>query len=350
MRGEKAVAWRLVDAIAKPAQFEAKVKERALALAATSDRPSSAKGVALRPIERVIEADALTYSHVKVTIDRTARAATFVIKGPTGPQPQDVAAIETEGAHWYPLALARELEDAILSMRTNELDIGVWLMKTEGDIDAVLAMDATLHALRDHWLVRETIGYLRRTFSRLDVTSRSLFALVDEGSCFAGTLFEVALACDRIYHLAAPSDEAPRVAVSAANFGDYPMASGQSRLGRRFYDERPALESLKTNIGKPLDADAAFALGLATSIPDDIDWADEIRIAVEERASMSPDALTAMEANLRFDGPETLATRVFGRLTAWQNWIFQRPNAVGDKGALKVYGKGEKAAFDWNRV
>ena len=350
VRGEKALAWRLVDAIAKPAQFEAKVKERALALAAASGRAPSAKGVALTPIERAIEVDALTYSQVKVTIDRSARAATFVIKGPSGAQPQDIAAIEAQGADWYPLVLARELEDAMLSMRTNELDIGVWLVKTEGELEAVLAMDATLRALKDHWLVRETIGYLRRTLSRLDVTSRSLFALVDEGSCFAGTLFEMALACDRIYHLAAPSDEAPRVALSATNFGDYPMASGQSRLGRRFYDERPALESLKTNIGKPLDADAAFALGLATSIPDDIDWADEIRIAVEERASMSPDALTAMEANLRFDGPETLATRVFGRLTAWQNWIFQRPNAVGDKGALKVYGKGEKATFDWNRV
>jgi benzoyl-CoA-dihydrodiol lyase len=350
VRGEKAVAWRLVDAIAKPAQFEAKVKERALALAAMSDRPSSAKGVALTPIERTVEPDALRYSHLTATIDRGARAATFVISGPTGPQPLDIAAIEAEGANWYPLALARELEDAILSMRTNEPEIGLWLMKSEGGIEAVLAMDATLHALREHWLVRETIGYLRRTFSRLDVTSRSLFALVDEGSCFAGTLFEIALACDRIYHLALPGDQAPRIAMSAGNFGDYPMASGQSRLGRRFYDERQALESLKTNIGEALDADAAFALGLATSIPDDIDWTDEIRIAVEERASMSPDALTALEANLRFVGPETLATRVFGRLTAWQNWIFQRPNAVGDKGALKVYGKGEKAAFDWNRV
>ena len=304
VRGEKALAWRLVDAIAKPAQFEAKVKERALALAAASGRAPSAKGVALTPIERAIEVDALTYSQVKVTIDRSARAATFVIKGPSGAQPQDIAAIEAQGADWYPLVLARELEDAMLSMRTNELDIGVWLVKTEGELEAVLAMDATLRALKDHWLVRETIGYLRRTLSRLDVTSRSLFALVDEGSCFAGTLFEMALACDRIYHLAAPSDEAPGVALSATNFGDYPMASGQSRLGRRFYDERPALESLKTNIGKPLDADAAFALGLATSIPDDIDWADEIRIAVEERGSMNPDALTAMEANLRFDGPE----------------------------------------------
>ena len=352
VRGEKAVNWRLVDAIAKPAQFAAKVQERALALADASDRPSSAKGVPLTPIERTVEADALRYRHVKVTIDRGARAATFVIKGPSHTQPQDIAAIEAEGARWYPLALARELEDAILSMRTNELEIGVWLMKTEGQLEAVLAMDATLRALKEHWLARESIGYLRRTLSRLDVTSRSLFALADEGSCFGGALLEVALACDRIYHLALPSGEAraPKIALSAANFGDYPMASGQSRLGRRFYDDRQALEPLKTNIGQPLDAEAAFALGLATSIPDDIDWADEIRIAVEERASMSPDALTAMEANLRFDGPETLATRVFGRLTAWQNWIFQRPNAVGDKGALKVYGKGEKAAFDWNRV
>ena len=352
VRGEKALNWRLVDAIAKPAQFAAAVSERALALAATSDRPSSAKGVALTPIERTIEADALRYSHVTVAIDRAARAATFTVKGPSDGEPRDIAAIEAQGAAWYPLALARELEDAILSMRTNELDIGLWLIKTEGDVGAALAMDATLGALKGHWLVRETIGYLRRTFSRLDVTSRSLFALVEEGSCFAGTLMELALACDRIYHLALPGgkNSAPQVALSAANFGDYPMASGQSRLGRRFYDEKPALEALNANIGRPLDAEAAFALGLATSIPDDIDWADEIRIAVEERASMSPDALTALEANLRFDGPETLATRVFGRLTAWQNWIFQRPNAVGDKGALKVYGKGEKAAFDWNRV
>src|SRR5271167_795528 len=352
VRGEKAVAWRLVDAIAKPAQFEAKVKERALALADASDRASSTKGVALTPIERTVEADALRYSHLTVTIDRGARAATFVVKGPSGAQPQDVAALEAQGADWYPLLLARELEDAILSMRTNELDIGVWLIKTEGDPVAAMAMDATLRSLRTHWLARETIGYLRRTFSRLDVSSRSLFALVEEGSCFAGALFELALACDRIYHLALPGDEAraPKIVVSEANFGDYPMASGQSRLGRRFYDEAPALASVKANVGRPLAAGAAFALGLATSIPDDMDWADEIRIAVEERASMNPDALTAMEANLRFDGPETLFTRVFGRLTAWQNWIFQRPNAVGDKGALKIYGRGEKAAFDWNRV
>ena len=350
VRGEKALRWRLVDAIAKPAQFEAKVKERALALAATSDRTASAKGVALTPIERAIDADGLRYSQLNVTIDRAARAATFVIKGPSGAEPRDIAAIEAQGANWWPLKLARELDDAILTMRTNELDIGLWLMRSEGDLEAVLAVDATLHALEDHWLVRRTIGYLRRTLSRLDVTSRSLFALIDEGSCFAGTLFEIALSCDRIYHLALPSNQTPKVALSEANFGHYPMASGQSRLGRRFYDDKPTLDKLEANIGRPLDADAAFALGLATSIPDDMDWADEIRIAIEERASMSPDALTAMEANLRFGGPETLATRVFGRLTAWQNWIFQRPNAVGDKGALKVYGKGEKAAFDWTRV
>ena len=351
VRGEKALAWRLVDGLAKPAQFAAAARERALKLAATSDRPSSAKGVALTPLERTVEADALRYSHLTVAIDRVARAATFTIRGPGGDQPRDIAAIEAQGAAWYPLKLARELDDAILSMRTNELDIGVWLIKSEGDLEAVLAMDATLRALKRHWLVRETVGYLRRTFSRFDVTSRSLFALVEKGSCFAGPLLEPALACDRIYHLALPGDAAaPRIALTESNFGDYPMASGQSRLGRRFYDEQPALEALKAGIGRPLNAEAAFALGLATSIPDDIDWADEIRIAVEERASMSPDALTGLEANLRFGGPETMATRVFGRLTAWQNWIFQRPNAVGDKGALKVYGKGEKAAFDWNRV
>jgi benzoyl-CoA-dihydrodiol lyase len=352
VRGEKALAWGLVDAIAKPAQFAAATRERALTLAAAGGRPSGVKGVTLTPIPREIEPDALRYSHVSVEIDRARRSATFTVRGPAGDEPNDPAAIEALGAAWYPLALARELEDAILSMRTNELDIGVWLIKSDGDLDAALALDATLREWKDHWFVRETIGYLRRTFSRFDVTSRSLFALVEEGSCFAGTLYELALACDRIYHLALPggANRAPRIALSESNFGDYPMASGQSRLGRRFYDRAKTLDALKAKVGEPLDAEAAFALGLATMIPDDIDWADEVRIAVEERASMSPDALTALEANLRFGGPETMATRVFGRLTAWQNWIFQRPNAVGEKGALKVYGKGEKAAFDWGRV
>jgi benzoyl-CoA-dihydrodiol lyase len=272
-----------------------------------------------------------------------------MVNGPSGPQPTDIAGIEAAGASWYPLRLARELDDAILSMRTNELEIGTWLIKTRGDLAAVLQMDATLIAHRDHWLVRETIGLLRRTFSRLDVSSRSLFALIEQGSCFGGTLLELALACDRSYQLALP-EAAPTITVTEANFTLYPMATGQTRLGRRFYDEPAALEPIRARLGHRLDADTAFALGLITANPDAIDWDDELRIALEERASLSPDALTGLEANLRFNGPETMFTRVFGRLTAWQNWIFQRPNAVGEKGALKVYGKGEKAAFDWNRV
>jgi benzoyl-CoA-dihydrodiol lyase len=352
VRGQKAKDWRLVDDIAKPQVFAQKVQERALALAAQSDRPANGKGVALTAIPCTVEADALRYPFVTVEIDRAKRTATYTVKGPQGAQPTDVAGIEAAGANWYPLALARQLEDAILSMRTNELDIGTWLIKTQGDAAAVLAMDATLLAHQKHWLVRETIGLLRRTFSRLDVSSRSLFAFVDQGSCFAGTFLELALACDRIYHLALPDDVvgAPKVTVGEVNFILYPMVTEQTRLQRRFYNEAPALAAVRAQLGKALDADAAFALGLATSNPDDIDWADEVRIAIEERVAMSPDALTGMEANLRFNGPENMFTRVFGRLTAWQNWIFQRPNAVGEKGALKVYGKGEKTAFDWNRV
>jgi len=311
-----------------------------------------AKPAALPPITRVIEDDALRYVNVPVEVDRAKRTATLTIQSPRGAPPSQIGAIEAAGAAWYPLALARELEDAILSMRTNELDIGTWLIKTTGDAAAVLASDATLLANKDHWLVRETIGYLRRTFSRLDVSSRSLFCLIESGSCFAGSLLELALACDRIYMLALPDDptRAPKVTVGEANFGLFPMVTGQSRLQRRFYDEPPSMEAVRSKAGQALDADAAFALGLVTSNPDDIDWADETRIAIEERVSMSPDALTGMEANLRFNGPENMFTRVFGRLTAWQNWIFQRPNAVGEKGALKVYGKGDKAVFDWNRV
>jgi len=352
VRGQKAKDWRLVDQIAKPAVFAAKVQERALELAAGSDRPAHAKGVALTPLARTIEADALHYRNVSVQIDRTKRTAVFNVKAPRGAQPTDAAGIEAAGADWYPLQLARELDDAILSMRTNELDIGIWLMKTEGDAAAVLAMDTTLVAHRSHWLVRETIGALRRSLSRLDVSSRSLFALVEPGSCFAGTFLELALACDRSYMLMLPDEPArtPTLTVEEANFGLYPMATGQSRLERRFYGEAAALDAIRERAGEALDADAAFALGLVTSNPDDIDWPDETRIAIEERVAMSPDALTGMEANLRFNGPENMVTRVFGRLTAWQNWIFQRPNAVGDKGALKVYGKGDKAAFDWNRV
>ncbi len=352
VRGKKAKDWRLVDDIVKPAQFAAKVQERALELAALSDRPANGKGVVLGRLECTVEADALRYSNVTVEIDRAKRTATWTVKAPVGAQPTTQAGIEAAGAAWYPLQMARELEDAILQMRTNELEIGTWLIKTEGDAAGVLAMDATLLAHKDHWLVRETTGLLRRTLSRLDVSSRSLFALIEAGSCFAGTFLELALACDRSYQLALPDDEArtPKITVAESNFGLYPMVTGQSRLGRRFYDEAEPMAAVRAAIGQPLDADAAFALGLVTSNPDDIDWADETRIVIEERVAMSPDALTGMEANLRFNGPENMFTRVFGRLTAWQNWIFQRPNAVGEKGALKVYGKGDKAAFDWNRV
>ena len=352
VRGKKAVDWRLVDEAVRPADFAARVQARALELAARSDRPADGKGVALTPLQCTQSADALHYSHVKVDIDRAKRTAVFTVHAPSGAQPASVAEIEAAGSHWYPLVLARELEDAILLMRTNELEIGTWLIKTQGEAAAVLAMDATLLAHQNHWLVRETTGLLRRTLSRLDVSSRSLFALIEAGSCFAGTFLELALACDRSYQLMLPDDEAasPRITVGEVNFSLYPMATNLTRLERRFYGEQAPLDAVSAVKGQALDADAAFALGLVTANPDDIDWTDEVRIAIEERVSMSPDALTGMEANLRFNGVETMATRVFGRLTAWQNWIFQRPNAVGEKGALKVYGKGERAAFDWNRV
>ena len=355
VRGQKAKDWRLVDDIAKASVFAQKVQERALQLAEQSDRPVDAKlggGVTLTLLKRTIEADALRYGFVTVEIDRAKRVATLTVKAPEGVQPQTAQAILEAGVNWWPLQMARELEDAILQMRTNELDIGMWLIKTQGDAAAVLASDVVMLANKDNWFVRETIGLLRRTFSRLDVSSRSLFALIEAGSCFSGTLLELALACDRSYQLMLPDDEvaSPKITVADVNFGLYPMVTGQSRLQRRFYDEAPALEAVRAKAGQALDADAAFAIGLVTANPDDIDWTDEVRIAIEERVAMSPDALTGMEANLRFNGPENMFTRIFGRLTAWQNWIFQRPNAVGEKGALKVYGKGDKVAFDWNRV
>jgi benzoyl-CoA-dihydrodiol lyase len=352
VRGQKAKDWRLVDGLAKPAEFAARVRERALALAAQSDRPEAAQGVALTPLQCTRSADALHYSTLTVQIDRAKRSAVWTIAAPQGAQPSTITEMEAQAAQWFPLRMARELEDAILHMRTNELDIGIWLIKTEGDAAAVLAMDEVLQAQAGHWLVRETTGLLRRTFSRLDLSSRSLFALIEPGSCFAGSYLEFALACDRSYQLMLPDDavRTPHITVGERNFGVYPMATGQSRLQRRFYEEAGPLEAVRAATGKALDADAAFALGLVTAAPDDIDWADEVRIAIEERVSMSPDAMTGLEANLRFNGKETMHTRVFGRLSAWQNWIFQRPNAVGDKGALKVYGKGERAAFDWNRV
>jgi benzoyl-CoA-dihydrodiol lyase len=352
IRGARAKEWRLVDEVVKPNQFEQAIAARALELAQQSDRPADAQGAALTRIERTDRDDGLTYATLDVTIDRAKRTATFTAKAPTTEQPTDIDAIVAKGASWWPLQFARELDDAILSMRTNELDIGTWILKTEGDARAVLAVDATLLQHKDHWLVRETIGLLRRTLARIDVSSRSLFALIEPGSCFAGTFAEFAFAADRSYMAALPAneDEEPAITLSEVNFGLYPMVTHQSRLARRFYEETEPLDAVRAKIGQPVKAVEAERLGLVTASPDDIDWADEIRIALEERAAMSPDALTGMEANLRFNGRETMETRIFGRLTAWQNWIFNRPNAVGEKGALKVYGKGSKAQFDVSRV
>jgi len=352
VRGQKAKDWKLVDAIAKPAVFAQTIQERALALAAQSDRPADGKGVKLTPLVRQISDHGVDYEFVKIVIDRQARTATLTVSAPATDQPSSISAIEAAGVHWWPLQMARELDDAILHLRTNEIDIGTWLLKTAGDAKAVLACDDVLMAHQSHWLVRETIGLLRRTLARIDVSSRSLFALIDEGSCFAGTLAELAFAADRSYMLALPDapEAAPQLQLSAMNFGVLPMITGQSRLARRFYDNDTEVAAVRATLGKALDADAAMALGLITSNPDDIDWADEIRMALEERASMSPDALTGLEANLRFNGKENMATRVFGRLSAWQNWIFNRPNAVGELGALKVYGSGNKAKFDFERV
>lgn len=355
VRGQRAKDWRLVDDVVKPARFEEEVRARALALAQDSDRPAGEQGVALTPLQRTETQSSLSYRYVDVQLDREKRQATWTVRAPQGRVGTELPDIVAAGAAWWPLQMARELDDAILSMRTNELDIGTWILKTEGDAEAVLAADAALERHADHWFVRETAGMLRRTLARLDVTSRSLFALIEPGSCFAGTLLELALAADRSYMLDVEDDEAidgppPQIVVGERNFGAYPMVNGQSRLQRRFYGETQPLEAVRAQAGRSLPASAALELGLITYAPDSIDWDDEVRLALEERRALSPDALTGLEANLRFGGQETMETRIFGRLTAWQNWIFNRPNAAGDKGALKLYGKGEQAAFDWNRV
>jgi len=352
VRAPRAKEWRLIDDHAKPQQFAAKVRERASALAALSDRPRNARGVALVPLARTVDDAGIHYEHVDVRFDRAARNATLTVAAPASAPPDDLSAIHALGAVWWPLAVARELDDAILLLRTNEPELGTWILKATGNAAHVLSADAALERHRADWFVRETIGMLRRTLARLDVTSRSLYALIEPGSCFAGTLLELALAADRSYMLDSPDDEArsPTIVLSTMNFGAYPMVNGRSRLGARFYGEEAPITAARETLGRPLDAAAALALGLVTAAPDALDWADEIRIALEERASLSPDALTGMEANLRFGGEETMETRVFGRLSAWQNWIFVRPNAVGEAGALKVFGTGSKAKFNRERV
>jgi len=353
VRGQRAVEWRLVDAVAKPQQFAEHVRRRALELAAHSDRPDDAQGIALTPLRRTVSAQGIEYSTVAVRFDAPARRATITVHAP-GPDaadalPEDAAGILALGAQWWPLRMARELDDAILMLRTNQRELGTWILKTSGSIAAVLAADGALQRHRHHWFVRETLGMLRRTLARFDVSSRTLIALIEPGSCFAGTLLELALAADRSYMLDA-ADGAPRLATGGLNFGAYPRVDGAARLAARFYDQTEPISAAHAAIGSELTPADALALGLVTAAPDELDWAEEIRIVLEERASLSPDALTGMEANLRFGGAETMQTRIFARLSAWQNWIFIRPSAVGEHGALKVYGTGNKAVFDWERV
>jgi benzoyl-CoA-dihydrodiol lyase len=300
-------------------------------------------------LECRIDASSYRYEYVDVVLESEQRRVTVTVRAPDDEQPSDIAGILAAGDHWWPLKMARELDDAILMLRTNHLSLGTWVLKTRGNPRHVTAVDAVLGQLGAHWFVRETVGMLRRTLARLDVSSRTLIALVDPGSCFAGTLCELALAADRTY-MADFENDPPAIEVSAMNLGALPRVDGQSRLSSRFYGEISALETIRRAVGQPLPPGRALGLGLITAALDDIDWTDEIRIALEERASLSPDALTGLEANLRFGGAETMETRVFGRLSAWQNWIFIRPNAVGSEGALKTFGTGTKAKFNWERV
>jgi len=352
VKGERAKQWGLVDEIAAPAKFAALVQERAQKLAAESTRGTNAKGIPLNALKRKIDDAGYHYENVDVTFDRAARTATVKVRVPRGAQPSSVEQIHGLGDAWWPLAMARELDDAILMLRTNEPELGLFLFKTEGDSAAVLANDELMAVHREDWLVRETIGMLRRTLARLDVSSRSMFAMIDAGSCFAGMLFELALAADRSYMLAAGEDEAtlPKIALSRMNFGLLPTVNGAGRLAARFHGDAKKLDELKKLSGQQLGAESALEAGLVTVAPDDLDWEDEIRIAIEERVSLSPDALTGMEASLRFAGNENLLTKIFGRLSAWQNWVFIRPNATGEQGALKIFGKGSKPKFDWERV
>ena len=355
--GDKAAAWNLIDEAVPRAKWAETVAERAAELAARSARPAGAPGIALTPLATQRDDDRIAYPHVTAELDRAEGTATITIAGPEQDAPADVAAIAEMrelGASFWTLAVTRELDDLILDLRTNELEIGTWLVKTVGDAGRVLAYDRLLLDNRDDWLANEIVHFLKRTLKRLDVTSRSLIALIEPGSCFAGSLLEIALAADRSYMLSGVFEEdaaAPAtVTVGEMNLGPLPMGNGLTRLKARFTGDDAALDQVRVAAGQPLEADAAEQLGLVTFAPDDIDWADEIRIAVEERSSFSPDALTGLEANYRFAGPETMETKIFGRLTAWQNWIFNRPNASGPDGALRMFGTGQRARFDRRRV
>jgi len=354
VRGKRAVEWRLVDEVVAPSVWERMIETRAQALAARSDRPSRAEGIKLHPLERQFAAGRVDYSHVHVTLDRAARRATLTVQAPKTALPTGIAGIYQAGDQFWPLLLARELDDAILHLRANEPDLGLIVLRSEGDSDAVLAADGLLEAHKADWLVREIRHYLKRTLKRLDLTSRSLVALIEPGSCFAGTLAELTFAADRsvMFSGQRSGDNRPAAALhlSPLNFGAYPMSNGLTRLQTRFLGEPDSIHCAAQHVGAGLEAEVAEGLGLITFAYDDTDWDDEVRMMLEERASFSPDALTGMEANLRFAGPETMETRIFGRLTAWQNWIFQRPNAVGETGALKRYGSGVQPEYNPQRV
>ena len=354
VKGQRAVDWRLVDEIVPTSRFAESVMERAKEFAAGSDRPDETQGVALSPIERRFEGERIDYSTVHAEIDRVGRSASIKINGPRDDVPVSIDAMMAEGAAFWPLRLARELDDLILHLRLNEPEIGVLLYKCEGDPDRVLAYDSFLANNENHWLLREVTLYWKRLMKRIDLTSRSLVALIEPGSCFAGLLAEIAFACDRSYILSGQfeGDNRPpaTLQLTQANFGRYPMSNGLGRLETRFLGEPESLEQARGVIGEALDAERSEALGLVTFAYDDIDWEDEVRIFLEERASFSADAMVGLEANLRFAGPETMETKIFGRLSAWQNWIFQRPSAVGERGALRSYGTGKRGEYNLERV
>jgi len=354
IRGAKAVDWRLVDEVVPNSKWKDAVAARAHEIAGRSDRPKDAKGIALTPLARKIEADRVTYSHVEVEIDRARGLATVTVRGPSRSTPASIEAAHALGDKFWPLAVARELEDAILHLRVNEAAIGVVLLRTDGDAKAVLDHDDFLGKANGDWLMREIRHYLKRVLKRVDVTAKSFIALIEPGSCFAGTLAELAFAADRSLMLIGTREGDNRkpaaLTLGQANFGWYPMGNGLTRLETRFLGEPKALDALKGKIGEPIEAEDAAKLGLVTQAYEDFDWDDELRVMLEERTSFSPDAMTGMEANLRFAGPETMETKIFGRLTAWQNWIFQRPNAIGEQGALKLYGSGVSPTFNRERI
>jgi len=352
IKGSKALEWKLIDELVPGSRFDEQVHERATEIAQTSPRPADAVGVPLTPLDRTITDDRLTYSSVSVAIDRVARSAEFTIAGPSEPAPSDPGAASSLGAAWWALRAARELDDAVLHMRVNELEIGTWIIRTEGNLELLLDHDRFLHEYGEHWFVNEVMLYWRRILKRVDVSSRSIVALIEPGSCFGGILFELALAADRAYMFAGEDDDgrSAEIAVTASSDGPLPMSNGLTRIATRFWGDDDGRTKAEKVVGSRLDAEGALEAGLVTEIFDDIDWEDELRLILEERTSFSPDSLTAMEANLRFPGPETLETKIFGRLTAWQNWVFQRPNASGEVGALGRYGTGLRPEYDQKRV